>query len=127
MQLTVTYKQMNTSSSLKSYIQKKLDKFDKMLDRPAEAHVVLSVEKLRHMADITLNCDKWTIHAKEESETMQSTIDALADKIKAQIIKHKEKTRRHMSGNKRSIKTDSAEFLEALSSPDQDMTDEVDA
>jgi len=75
---------------LKSYVQKKLDKFDKMLDSPAEAYVVLSVEKIRHIAEITLTCDKLKIHAREDSESMYSSIDALMDKIKPQIKKHKE-------------------------------------
>ncbi|MFH2057826.1 MAG: ribosome-associated translation inhibitor RaiA [Pseudomonadota bacterium] len=107
MQTTVTFKKMDTSDALKSYVQKKLDKFDKMLDSPAEAHVVLSVEKIRHIAEITLTCDRLKIHAKENSESMYSSIDALMDKVKTQIKKHKEKIKRHMSGNKQSIKDES--------------------
>ncbi len=53
MQTTVTFKKIDSSDSLKSYVQKKLDRFDKMLDSPAEAHVVLSVEKIRHIAEIS--------------------------------------------------------------------------
>ncbi len=45
MQTTVTFKKIDPSEPLKSYVKKKLDKFDRMLDSPAEAHVVLSVEK----------------------------------------------------------------------------------
>ncbi|NOX33924.1 MAG: ribosome-associated translation inhibitor RaiA [Deltaproteobacteria bacterium] len=107
MQTTVTFKKIDTSSSLKSYVQKKLDKFDKMLDSPAEAHIVLSVEKIRHIAEITLTCDRLRIHAKEYSESMYSSIDTLMDKVKSQINKNKEKIKRHMSGNKQSIKNES--------------------
>lgn len=106
MQTTVTFKKIDSSSALKSYVQKKLDKFDKMLDSPAEAHVVLSVEKIRHIAEITLSCDKLKIHAKEESESMYSSIDTLMDKVKSQIKKHKEKIKRHMSKHKKSIKNE---------------------
>jgi putative sigma-54 modulation protein len=107
MQTTVTFKKIDTSSALKSYVQKKLDKFDKMLDSPAEAYVVLSVEKIRHIAELTLTCDKLKIHVTEHSESMYSSIDALMDKVKAQITRHKEKIKRHMSGNKKSIKNES--------------------
>ncbi len=120
MQIMVTFKKIDTSISLKSYIEKKLDKFDKMLDSPAEAHVVLSVEKIRHIAEITLTCDRLKIHAKENSENMYSSIDALMDKVKAQIKKNKEKIRRHMSGNKQSIKDKNAQG----SSP-QDIADNL--
>lgn len=109
MKTIVTFKKMDSSDPLKSYVQKKLAKFDKMLDSPAEAHVVLSVQKIRHIAEITLTCDKLNIHAKEESESMYSSIDALMDKVKAQIKKHKEKLKRHMSGKKQSL-SDTAEF-----------------
>jgi putative sigma-54 modulation protein len=77
MQTTVTFKKIDPSDPLKSYVNKKLDKFDRMLDSPAEAHVVLSVEKIRHIAEITLTCDKLNIHAKESSENMYSSIDDL--------------------------------------------------
>jgi len=106
MQTTVTFKKIDPSNSLKSYVQKKLDKFDKMLDSPGEAHVVLSVEKIRHIAEITLTCDRLKIHAKEESARLYSSIDALMDKIKTQIKKNKEKIKRHMSRNKQSIKNE---------------------
>jgi putative sigma-54 modulation protein len=125
MQIIVTFKKIDTSNSLKSYVQKKLDKFDKMLDSPAEAHVVLSVEKIRHIAEITLTCDRLKIHAKENSESMYSSIDTLMDKVKTQIKKHKEKIKRHMSGNKQSIKNESAQsnFPEGLS--DNLTTDQI--
>ena len=110
MQTIVTFKKIDSSSPLKSYVRKKLDKFDRILDSPAEAHVVLSVEKIRHIAEITLTCDKLKIHAKENSESMYASIDALMDKVRSQIKKNKEKVKRHMSGNKQSIKNGSTEL-----------------
>ena len=104
MRTIVTFKQIDPSDSLKSYIQKKLNRFDKMLDSPAEVNVVLSVEKIRHIAEITLVCDKLKIHVKEESESLYASVDTLIDKLKIQIKKNKEKTKKHMSGKKRSIK-----------------------
>ncbi len=125
MQTTITFKKFDSSDSLKSYVNKKLAKFDKMLDRPGEAHVVLSVEKIRHIAEITLTCDRLKIHAKENSESMYSSIDALMDKVSIQIKKHKEKIKRHMSGKKQSIKNESmdGQFSENIS--DNPMLDQI--
>lgn len=109
MQVIVTFKNIDSSDALKSYIQKKIDRFDRMLDSPAEAHIVLSVEKIRHIAELTLTCDKLSIHVKEMSESMYSSIDALMDKVKSQIKRHKEKIKRHMSGDKTSL-NDTFEF-----------------
>jgi len=109
-QTTVMFKKMDSSDSLKTYVRKKLDKFDKMLDNPGEAHVVLSIQKIRHIAEVTLSCDRLNIHAREESERMYSSIDTLMDKVKAQITRHKEKIKHHMSGKKQSLKNDTKEF-----------------
>jgi putative sigma-54 modulation protein len=126
MQTSVTFKKMDSSDSLKAYAQKKLDKFDRVLDNPGEAHLVLSVQKIRHIAELTLTCDRLNIHAKEESENMYSTIDTLMDKVRGQIKKHKEKIKRHMSGNKQSLKNDTLEFnaTQTPIKPDQ-MTEEI--
>jgi len=104
MQLSITFKQMESSDALKTYAQDKLDRLDKMLDAPGEANLVLSVEKIRHIAEINLICDKLRINAKDEAETMYSALDGLADKVQAQIKKNKEKARRHLAGDKQTIK-----------------------
>ncbi|OGR12590.1 MAG: ribosomal subunit interface protein [Desulfobacterales bacterium RIFOXYA12_FULL_46_15] len=123
MQTTVTFKQIDPSSSLKSYVQKKLEKFDKMLESPADAYVVLTVEKIRHIAEITLTCDKVKIHAKEESDSMYSSIDALMDKVRIQIKKNKEKVKHHMSGKKQSIKNDITGEISVEPEPAKDISD----
>jgi len=99
MQLSITFKNLDPSSTLKTYVQKKLDKFDKLLDNPAEAQVILSVEKRRHIAEITLVSDGLHINAKETTETMNLTIDNLMDKISKQIKKQKEKITDRRHGN----------------------------
>ncbi len=111
MHTAVTFKRIDPSDALKSYVQKKMDRFDKMLESPAEASVVLSVEKIRHIVEITLICGKMKLHAKESSENMYSSIDMLVEKFKSQIKKNKEKSRRHMSGNKQSIKDEDLAFV----------------
>ena len=77
-----------------------------MLDYPAEANVVLAEEKLRSIAEINLTCDKLKIHAKDEADenNMYSAIDGLSEKVKGQIRKFKDKQRRHLAGDKQSIR-----------------------
>ena len=55
MQTSVTFKNLDPSDTLKSYVGDKLDRFDRLLDNPAEANVVLWVEKFRHIAEISIN------------------------------------------------------------------------
>ena len=104
MQISFTFKKIDPSDALTSYAHEKFDRLDKMLDGHAEANVAFSVEKIRHIVEINLNGDGIRIHGKESSESMYASIDTLADKLKLQIKKNKEKLRRHLAGDKQSIK-----------------------
>jgi len=100
MQTSVTFKNLDPSDPLKSYVQDKLDRFDRLLDNPAEASVVLSVEKFRHIAEININGDRMTITGKEETIDMYSAIDMVLDKLEKQIKKNKQKVRERRTGTK---------------------------
>ena len=100
MQTSVTFKNLDSSETLKSYVEEKLDRFDRLLDNPAEANVVLSVEKFRHMAEINITGDRLSIIGKEETIDMYSAIDMVLDKLEKQIKKSKEKIRERRSSAK---------------------------
>ena len=100
MQTSVTFKNLDSSENLKAYVGDKLDRFDKYLYNPAEANVVLSVEKFRHMAEINITGDRLNIYGKEVTEDMYSAIDMVLDKIEKQIKKNKQKVRKRRSGSK---------------------------
>ncbi len=98
MQTSVTFKNLAPSDHLKSYVSDKLNRFDKYLYNPAEANVVLSVEKFRHIAEINIMGDRLNINGKEETEDMYSAIDMTLDKLEKQIKKNKQKTRERRAG-----------------------------
>ena len=100
MQTSVTFKNLDPSDNLKSYVGDKLDRFDKFLDNPAEANVVLAVEKFRHIAEINISGDRLSINGKEETVDMYSAIDMVLDKLEKQIKKNKEKIRERRSASK---------------------------
>ena len=93
MDITVTFRHIDPSESLKSYAEEKISKINKYIDFPIEAHIVLAVEKFRHTADITLNVNGTMIKAMEETKDMYSAIDQVMDKIEKQIKKYRSKTR----------------------------------
>jgi putative sigma-54 modulation protein len=104
MQTSVTFKNIDSSDHLRSYVTEKLDRFDRLLDNPAEANVVLKVEKFRHIAEISLSGDRMNINGKEETEDMYSAIDMVLDKLEKQIKKGKEKVRERRSKARAKIK-----------------------
>jgi putative sigma-54 modulation protein len=100
MQTSVTFKNLESSDTLGAYVRNKLDRFDRLLDNPAEANVVLSVEKFRHIAEINILGDRLMINGKEETDDMYSAIDMVLDKLEKQIKKNKQKIRERRSGSK---------------------------
>ncbi len=103
MQTSITFKNLDSSDNLKAYVGDKLDRFDKFLDNPAEANVMLTVEKFRHIAEININGDRLRITGKEETNDMYSAIDMVMDKLGKQIKKSKEKIRQHRGMKKGTV------------------------
>ncbi|UCD80038.1 MAG: ribosome-associated translation inhibitor RaiA [Desulfobacterales bacterium] len=100
MQTSVTFKNLDSSDHLKSYVGDKLDRLDRYLDNPAEANVVLTVEKFRHIAEINIAGDRLSINGKEETNDMYSAIDMVLDKLEKQIKKNKQKIRERRTSSK---------------------------
>jgi putative sigma-54 modulation protein len=122
MQTSVTFKNLDPTDTLKSYVRDKLDRFDRYLDNPAEANVVLLVEKFRHIAEININGDRLTINGKEETNDMYSAIDMVLDKLEKQIKKNKQKIRERRPG----VKSKNMGLMEAdINLPDEEPEREV--
>ncbi|MCG6906931.1 MAG: ribosome-associated translation inhibitor RaiA [Desulfobacteraceae bacterium] len=100
MQTSVTFKNLDPSEHLKTYVTDKLNRFDKLLDNPAEASVVLSVEKFRHIAEINIVGDRLSINGREETNDMYPAIDMVLDKLEKQIKRGKQKIRDRRTGAK---------------------------
>jgi len=95
MQILVTFRHVDPTPALKSYAEEKLEHVKKYLRRPVDAHVILSVSKERHMAEITLKADHVTMVAQETTHDLYSAIDLAIDKLEHQAQKLHEKRRHH--------------------------------
>jgi putative sigma-54 modulation protein len=102
MQTSVTFMNLDPSETLKAYACEKLDRFDKYVENPPKANVVLTVEKFRHIADINISADGFVVNGHEETSDMYSAIDMALDKLEKQIIKNKKKFKRLRSTAARS-------------------------
>jgi len=102
MDIMVTFRHTEPIESLKTYAEDKVSKIKKYLDSPSEAHIVLTVEKFRHIADVTLNLNGTRIKAVEETADMYSAIDQVMDKTENQVKKYLSKMRSHRSENSKS-------------------------
>ena len=98
MQISVTFRHVDPTPALKAYAEEKLTRVRKYLRRPIDAHVILSVAKERHVAEITLKADHVTMFAEEETHDLYSAIDLALDKLEHQAQKLKAKRRHHKGG-----------------------------
>lgn len=91
MQLNVTGHHVDVSQALKEYVDSKFHRIEKHADSVTDVHCILTVEKLRHKAEATVNLPGARVHAEAVEENMYAAIDGLADKLDRQILKHKQK------------------------------------
>ncbi|MCL1926146.1 MAG: ribosome-associated translation inhibitor RaiA [Syntrophorhabdaceae bacterium] len=90
-QIQVTFRHVDPSQALKDYAVEKLGRLQKVIEKPFEANVTLSVEKYRHIAEVFMTAPGITIKAIESTEDLYSAIDLVCDKVERQLKKYREK------------------------------------
>jgi putative sigma-54 modulation protein len=95
MQINITGQHLKVTQPLKEYVEKKFEKLTRHFDHVINIHVVLTVEKLEHHAEASLQVSGNKIFADASNEGMYAAIDNLVDKLDRQIVKHKEKLKDH--------------------------------
>jgi len=95
MQVSVTFRNTDAEDWFKDYANERLAKLRKFIDKPLEAHVIMTVEKFRNIAEVNLLAKGININGKEEAKDMQLAFDIVMDKIERQLVRHKEKVRNH--------------------------------
>ena len=95
MQITTTFRHIEQSDALKSYVEEKLERVKKYIDEPIIAQTYMTVEKIRHIVEITLTAKGVTIKASEATNDMYASIDAVVDKIERQLRRYKERLKGH--------------------------------
>lgn len=97
MRVAVTFRHMEATDALRAYAEEKILHAERLIRNAIDAHVVLSVTKRRHCAEITLLADHDSFNAKEETEDLYSAIDLAIAKVESQLRKHatKRSARKH--------------------------------
>jgi putative sigma-54 modulation protein len=87
MQVVVTFRNIEATEALREHAVAKLQRVQKFMRRPIEAHVVLAVVKHRHVAEVTVMANRMTFNATEETDDLYSAIDLAISKIERQVKK----------------------------------------
>jgi putative sigma-54 modulation protein len=102
MQVHITGRQVAITPALRKFAEEKLKKVERLLGGSIEAHVVLVVEKRRHLAEIQVKSRTALLSGAEETEDLYASIGDVVEKLERQALKHKEKlTNRKKRGARR--------------------------
>ena len=95
MNLNINGHHLEVTPAIRNYVIEKLDRVKRHFDHVIDASVTISVVKLVQRADVTLHVRGKDIHAEASHENLYAAIDALADKLDRQVLRHKDKLTNH--------------------------------
>jgi len=91
--VNVTFRHMEPTDALRQYAEKKFAHLGRILKQPAEAHLILEVDKYRQCGEVIFKSGRIAATAAEENTDLYAVIDLLTDKIGHQLKKHVEKVK----------------------------------
>lgn len=95
MKIEITGRHTELTDELKDFVHKKLATLNRVLGDPIEVHVVLSVDKHRHIAEMHVTSPHQTLDGSEETGDFRASISQVIDKLERQARRHKEKLHSH--------------------------------
>lgn len=91
MNLSVSGHHLEVTPALRSYVQSKLGRVTRHFDHVIDAHVILTANKVKQKAEVTLHVRGKDLYCESEELDLYAAIDLLADKLDRQVLKYKDK------------------------------------
>lgn len=90
--IQITSRHVEVTDAIRAYVEDRLASMPGDYPGVEHAHVILNVEKFRHIAEIVVQ-GKRRLHAEAIAETddMYKSIDAAADKVNRRLRKRRDK------------------------------------
>jgi putative sigma-54 modulation protein len=90
MEITITSRHCDLSPAVKEHTEEKLSRLDRYFDGIQEAQVIISKEKFRYQAEITLKVPgRADLVSTEETTDEITSVDGAIDRLERQVKKHK--------------------------------------
>jgi len=96
MQITISAKNMEVSDYLRETVEKKVSKLGKYFKPEASATVHMTIQRSKHIVEITIPCDGIVMRAEVATGDMYASIDGCLKKMERQILKHRTKLERRL-------------------------------
>jgi len=91
MQVNISGHHVEITPALREYLNETLERIERHFENVTDISCILTVEKLEHRAEATINVSGNSLHAHSVEEDMYAAIDKMIDKLDRQVIKYKEK------------------------------------
>jgi putative sigma-54 modulation protein len=85
MDIITTARHFELTPGLKEHTQKRLEKLGRFLGGVEDVHVILTTEKHRRIAEISLRARGTEVVGRDESDDMVTSIDRVVDRIERQL------------------------------------------
>lgn len=95
MNLNITGRHLEITPAIRAYVKNKMSRVARHFDNVIDTQVMLSIERLKHTAEVTMRLRGKDLHCEASNENLYAAIDLLADKIDRQVIKYKDKVQDH--------------------------------
>jgi len=96
MRLIVSGKGMEVSDYLNDLVEKKARKLERYFRPETEVYVTLSIERSRHIVEVTVPFEGVTLRTEEVTGDMYNSIDAALKKLERQIRRHRTKLEKRL-------------------------------
>ncbi len=100
MNLQISGHHLEVTSAIHDYVTGKLERVTRHFDNVIDVNVILSVEKLKQKAEVTVHLSGKDVFVESIDEDLYAAVDSLVDKLDRQIQKHKQKVKNHHRGQK---------------------------
>jgi putative sigma-54 modulation protein len=89
MKLQITTRHFDMTPDLRSYAEERVRKIKRYFDHIIEVNVILTTEKHRQVAEVTLHLNGTDLVGTAESGEMKMSVDQAVARIEAQLKRHK--------------------------------------
>lgn len=95
MEMTLSVRHGDVPDALRQYARDQITGLSRFFNRLVEADIILDQEGHRHIAEGRLHTSNDTHFARSENGDMRTAIDAMVDKLRRQLERHKGKLNNH--------------------------------
>ena len=99
MKMNIRGSKIKITSAINDYIENKIGKLDKYLERPNEitANVVVKVKGKDQTVEVTIPMKKLILRAEETHNDLYAAIDLVSEKLERQIRKNKTRMKKNVN------------------------------